>query len=124
MPRLVQTVTQTVEPEPVVELTPRQHAALTLNLATYAGLKAQLDETKQEMALLVGELELVRAETGQKSVGLEGYGKVTEVPAGENSKLDVKKLLAQGVTLNQITKATVKTPRAGYTKVTVPEEKE
>jgi hypothetical protein len=109
-------------PEVAVIIAPKLRRRLLLDCKAYAGLKAQAADIKADMDALNASIESTREEIGETSVGLEGF-KVTRV-FGTTSKLDHKKLKAQGVTDAQIEAATVITPKKAYTLVSVPGQRE
>lgn len=111
-----------VEATAEVELRPAHRRRLQMNLKAYADLKAQADELKEEMQALVADIEKVREQTGAKSIGLEGYGRVTLVE-GTNTRYDDKKLLGY-LSPAQLAECKTTKPKKAFTKVTLPGAKD
>ena len=120
MVNLSQTTEATVE----LEIEPVLKASIRKNLRLYASLKGQLDAAKEAVDAQLAHLEMLREQTGAKSVWLDGYGRITQVDGGTSSSLNWKKLFALGVTPAMKALATVTKPKRGHTLVTLPGERE
>lgn len=114
MPKLATVTAQSTE----VTVEPKLRKRLVLGFKVYAGLKAELDALQAACDTAKAEIEACRVLVGVNSVAVDGF-KATRVE-GTTSRLDYKKLKAQGVTDAQIEAATVVTPKKPFTKVTVP----
>jgi hypothetical protein len=111
MPKLTQSTTVEVEVEPRII----EEAETKLRL--YKELKAELERVKDELGALVTEAGV------NLNLGKE-IGSVGQVPAGETTKLNKKKLVALGVKMSLIEQATLTTPRKPYIVVRVPGDPE
>lgn len=114
MPRTAIEVTATTE----VELAPALKRKLLMNLNTYADLKSQADELKEEMAAVAAVIEDLRVEADAKSIRVDDY-LVTLVDGGTTTKYDDRKLLAAGLTPAQLESCKVTKPKKGHTKITI-----
>ena len=124
MPKLTQSIkaTATTTTVQTVALKPRLKTQLLNELQSYAVLKAEADAIKLAMDCHKATIREIRESTGEKALDIEGF-KITDV-TGTSSKLDKKKLLAEGVTLAQIERCTVTKPKKAYEKITLPGEVE
>lgn len=116
MPALATSVTTTATH--TVKLAPRLKTRLLTHLKTYAGIHMQqklLDAQAKEIREKLGE---ILEQAGESTLAIEGH-KVTLV-APMRKKLDEKKLIALGVTLEQIKAATVETATTPYVRVNLP----
>lgn len=117
-------VSTTVEASTTEEVTLKPYVAkkLLTELKAYQEIVEQikaLEAAKDTHKATIGK---IRESTGHTSIAIEGY-KVTEV-RGVSSKLDQKKLIAQGVTMAMIEAATVTSPKKPYEKISCPGEGE
>ena len=118
MPATSVTVTETRE----VRLEPRLKKKLQTALKQYQAIKQQLEAVQHALDKQKDVIGSLRDETGETSIALDGF-KITLV-AGVTSKLDVKKLIANGVTQGQIKMSTVTKPSKPYTKISMPSSRE
>jgi hypothetical protein len=118
MPTMTATVTTSKE----VKLSARVTRKLLTELNAYQGLKAQLDAIKEAMDGHKAAIEVLRDETGEQSIALEGF-KISLV-SPVRSTLDKKQLLLAGVSVAQLEAGTITKPTKPYTKLTMPGETE
>lgn len=116
MPHLTTSITTTEKP--VVTLKPRVRAQLLTELRHYADLHQQKKALEAAMDQAKTTIGALREATGETSLSLEGYT-ITQV-AAVRAKLNVKKLIAQGVTVAQIEMATETIPSKPYERITLP----
>ncbi len=117
------TTTQTTE----LKLAPALKRRLLTKLRTYADLYLQAKTLKAAQGKLKDEVESLFIDADefaalQDGAAVEGFRLKYVSPV--RKKLNIKKLLAQGVTLAQIAQATDEVPTKPYTKITVPGEKD
>jgi hypothetical protein len=105
-----------------VVLKPALKKKLLTKLKMYQELALQLATIKGAMAKGRDDIDALREETGEKSLAIEGFKATLVEPI--RSKLEPKKLLAQGVTLAMLELATVVKPGKPYLKVTCPGDSE
>lgn len=105
-----------------VKLKPAVRKKLLTSLATYATLKAKYDELGEQLAKAKGTVEDAFEATGEMKLEIEGFKTTLVSPI--RTKLDPKKLIAQGVTTAQIEAATITQPGKSYVKITLPGDKE
>lgn len=110
---------QTVEATTEVAITPQLQRRLRLELAAYAELKSQETEVKEALEVCKTSIEALRDAVGAKSFAFED-STITLVDGGTTKTLNVKKLLAKGLTLTQIADCYVETPKKPHTLVTLP----
>lgn len=115
-----QELTTAVEPRTEVELDPEIAAVLVGRLDTYHELCAQRKILDEAIGEVKGEIGMDVLTSGYEALEIAG-SKVTHV-RGLTTSLDQKKLIAQGVTLAQIERATVTKPKKPYWLVTKVEE--
>ena len=123
MPKLA--TEQTVEDD--IDLTDQQRAELTMNLRTYAGLVAEMDDLQESIDAQKSELARLRDNLGVKSIGVEGVGRTTLVAGATSKRFDKKKqrkyLLVHDVPLAvidaSVAEATVEKPKKDYELVTI-----
>lgn len=118
------TVTQKVE----VKLSPLLKRKLKQRLDTYANLATQIEAAEHAQGKVKTEIEELFEQAGQGEVlraGLAIDGVHLKRHEGEYStRLDKKKLLEAGLTTTQIANAYTRTPKKGYMKIRLPNEKE
>jgi hypothetical protein len=119
MPTMTATVSITKE----VKLSARVTRRLLTELSAYQGLKMQLDSIRAAMDGHKANIEMLRAETDESSIELDGFRITLVQPAGRAS-LDKKKLLEAGVTMSQLESGTVVKAVKPYTKISIPGEVE
>ena len=120
MPALTQTVTATTTHQ--VKIEPRLKRRLLVELKGYAVLKAQRDALDSAMTKTRSKIEDVLGDIGESSLSVEGFK--TTLVAPVRTTLDEKKLIANGVTMDQIEASKVQTATKPYVKVTCPKEHE
>lgn len=116
MPTLTTTTTVTT----AVEISPRIRKKLLENLKAFADLKAELKAIEHTMELHKVSIDILRAETGEANLALDGFRISLVSPT--RSTLDVKLLLQQGVSMGQVNNATVTKPTKAYIKISIPSE--
>ena len=120
MPALTQTVTATTTHQ--VKIEPKLKRRLVTELKGYAALKTQRDALDSAMKKARGKIEDVLGDIGESSLAVEGFK--TTLVAPVRTKLDEKKLIANGVTMDQIEASKVQTATKPYVMVTCPGERE
>lgn len=93
---------------------------LRTELQAYQEIKEQIKALTAAADKHKETIGKLRESTGHGSITFEGF-KITEV-RGVQTKLDEKKLIAQGVTTQMIENAKVTTPKRPYEKITFPGE--
>jgi hypothetical protein len=101
-----------------VTLTPAVKKKLLTKLRVYQELATQVKTLQAAMAKGRDEIDVLREETGEKSLSLDGFKATLVEPV--RSKLIPKKLLAQGVTWAMIEAATEIKPGKAYCKISCP----
>lgn len=114
------TMQQTVDQQP--ELAPELRETLQTALNSYLAYQEQIKMLKALQDDAGKDLQAVLEDAGV------GSYKVPEatitIIRGTNSRLDKKKLYAQGITVAQVEAATTRTPKKPYVKVTRAGEKD
>ena len=118
MPALATSPTATTTTTHEIKLKPKVRRELLTELRTYQTLKAQRDELDRRLKGHRDLIDAIRDETGESSLMLEGF-KVTQV-APVRHVLDEKRLIMQGVTTEQIEKATIDVQTKPYVKISCP----
>jgi hypothetical protein len=98
-----------------ITLKPQVRRKLLTELKVYVELKEQREVLDLAMRTHRDSVENILLETGESSLALDGF-KVTLV-APVRKVLDHKKLIALGVTTEQIQRATVEVPGKPYPKI-------
>lgn len=101
-----------------IRLAPQLKKKLKTNLDAYADLKLQRDAIDHAMKKHKDTVENIMSDLGEASIKLDGY--TSTVVSQVRKKLDQKKLLALGVSIEVIEQATVETPTKPYLKITTP----
>lgn len=117
------TTTQTTE----VKLTPALKTKLKAKLKIFTANKAQIQAYEHANRKIREEVEKLFVDAGEFGALQEGV-KIDDCSLKHISpiktRLDPKKLVAQGVTTAQIEAATTTTPGTSYMRITVPGDKE
>ena len=114
----IATTTQTTE----VKLKPVLRRKLLTELKVYGELKSQLNALEAAMKKHRTSIEACMVESGEQSLAIDGYKSTMVFPS--RSKLDKKKFVALGGSLELLEQATISTPGKPYVKVTLPGEKD
>lgn len=101
-----------------VVLSPALRTKLMLRLRAYQLAKQGLDAIQVKMDALKAEIDILRDQTGELSINIEGFN-VTYV-AGTRSTLSKEALIANGCSAAMIQMSTITTPTKPFTKVTCP----
>lgn len=101
-----------------ITLAPQVKKKLKMNLEAYADLKVQRDAIDHAMKAHRDKVQGILDDVGETSLKLDGY--TATVVTTTRKTLDQKKLIALGVTIDTIERATVETTAKPYVKVTVP----
>ena|SRR3990167_11532664 len=104
-----------------LEVSPELRNLVSIQLQDYAALQLAIKELEANADAIKAEVVATFSDAGQlaaldSGVNVEGYGKVKMV-YGTSTKLDPKKLIAQGITVAQIERATKHTPNKPYVKL-------
>lgn len=91
---------------------------LVKELKAYAALSEQMKSLKEAMRVHSASVEDILIEVGESSVGVDGYKATLVSPV--KRKLEVKKLIALGVSQDVITRATSEKPGKSYVRITAP----
>lgn len=114
MPKLAVTATTTTE----IRIAPQLKKQLLTKLNTYASMKQKRDELDAAMKLNRVEVEEIMEKVGETSIAVDGFK--TTLIAPIKRRLDPKKLVKLGVSMDTINAATVETSGTPYVKITVP----
>jgi hypothetical protein len=120
MPSLAQTVTTTTTTQ--VKIAPAIKRKLMTELRAYADLKTKRDALDAAMKKSRSKVEDCLGDIGESSLTVDGFR--TTLVAPVRTTLSEEKLIAQGVTVDQIAAAKVQTPTKAYVKITCPGEKD
>lgn len=101
-----------------LKLAPQVKKKLKTNLDAYADLKLQRDAIDHAMRKHKDVVEGILTDVGESSLKLDGY--TSTIVSQVRKKLDQMKLIALGVSMDIIERATVETPTKPYLKITVP----
>lgn len=93
-----------------LNLSPMQKEYLSAALSTYANLKFDVDALTHQMEIEKLTIGKVLEEAGIDKAALDEFN-LCWVRGATTSKLDIKKLIAQGVTMAQIEMATTVKPK-------------
>ena len=116
MPKVALEVTATTKHQ--VKLSPKVQARLLNDLKAYASAKANRDVLEQSMKNYRGDIEQIMVEAGEERIEVDGFK--TTMIAPVRKKLDPKRLVALGVSMDIIAQATVEEPGTPYVKVSLP----
>lgn len=122
MPRMEQTVEETVGPELDTPLTPLVQQSLRQACREYQMLDAQIKVLEAKRDVKKAQLGAIRDEAGVMSLLFEGF-KVTLV-GGVRKVQNVKKLIALGCKKEWLEEATDLKPSKPYEKISLPGAKE
>ena len=120
MPALTQTVVATTTHQ--VKIEPKLKRRLLVELRTYAELKSQQAALKKAMDKKRANIEDVLGDIGESSLSVEGFK--TTLVAPVRTVLDEKKLIANGVTMDQIEASKTQKATKPYVKVTCPGDRD
>lgn len=101
-----------------LEIAPNIKRKVQLHLKQYEAITEQMRVLKAAQTKELNEVEKLREVIGAKSFDLSGF-KVTRV-TGDSSRLDQKKMIADGVTPAMIEEWTTTKPKKAFTKITCP----
>lgn len=122
MPRLTATVTRTPEVTTTVKqevkLKPGLKIALLNELRAYEQEYIELKAMEETLERRKERIMDLRNSTGESELMVDDFK--TQMIAGESTSRTVKSLLAAGVTMKQIEKATKKTPKKPYELISSP----
>lgn len=114
-------LTATVTTTQAIKLAPKLRTKLVSKLGAYAKLVEQRKELDAQIKALQGDLDVLREETGEQSLKLEGHGTITLV-AGTYKKFNEKKFVSLGGDLEVYQQAIEERPKKPFVKVTLPGE--
>ena len=104
-----------------VKLQPSTRARLLIKLKAAQKEKIARDTADQKYEKLKGEIRKIREATGEDSLEFDGYT-ISNV-TGNTTRFDEKKMLAAGMSIDEINSYKVTTPKKPYEKLTFPAEK-
>lgn len=122
MPRITQTITQTIQVEQTVKLTPKQQVALRKELQAIQLRRKKIKQLESENKSSVGVVEDVLADLGVEELEFEGFR--SKIIAGTRKAFDKELFVRKGGSLKIYNEAFVEAPVAAYVKVTAPSEKD
>ncbi len=122
MPRLAQTVTQTVTVEQKLTISPKQQLTLRKHQLSIQRQRKKVKEAEADIEKSVGEVEDILAELGVEELEFEGFR--SKIVAGTRSVFDPDLFVKKGGNLAIYNAAKVDKPVKAYVKVTPPSEKE
>lgn len=114
MPKL--SVTTTVKQQ--AKLTPTLKKELLTKMQAHAGWHAKEKEAKGHKKEIAGRVEEIMEVAGQTALEVNGYKSAMIAPV--QRKLNVKKLIARGVSAELIEECYDETPGTPYVKITAP----
>ena len=120
MPSLKTAVTTDVVQR--VKIAPRLRTKLVTALRTYSGLKTQLTVLEAAMKKVRVGIEDILTEVGESNLAIDGYK--TTLVAPMRSALSREKLIANGVTVQQINDSTEQIATTPYIRITPPGQRE
>lgn len=105
----------------VVKLQPSTRARLLIKLKAAHKEKTARDAADLKYEKIKGEIRAIREAIGEASLEFDGYT-ISNV-TGNTTKFDEKKMLAAGLSMEQIESFKVTTPKKPYEKITFPAER-
>jgi hypothetical protein len=104
-----------------VKLQPSTRARLLIKLKAAQKEKIARDIADQKYEKIKGEIRAIREATGEVSLEFDGYT-ISNV-TGNTTKFDEKKMIAHGLSVEEIEGFKVTTPKKPYEKISFPAER-